>query len=320
MLSMRYRTLGTTPLQVSELSLGTQEQGLDEYGLYAPDEPRRAEQKESVELLLHAFEEGVNFVETSPDYGRAEAIVGEALSGWREPIVVATTVSCAVPEGRSPRDHVRESIEASRRSLNVERLDVVQLAHATVEDLERDELMEALVEAREEGLVGYLGAVVHGSSDAFAAIGHEAIDVVQVAFNILDQRASADVFPTAMKTEDEAPQKKAALIVRSALLKGVLTPRRLYLPDHLSSLREAADRAERWAAKNGDGLTAGALRFCLAHQEVSSVLVGVRTFEELDVALGAARAELLHRHRLDNADRLALNDETLIDPRRWGIP
>lgn len=320
MLPMRYRTLGMTQLQVSELSLGTLGQGVDEYGLYAPDEPRRVEKRDSVALLLRAFEGGVNFVDTSPDYGRAEAIIGEALSEWGEPVVVATKVSCAVPEGCTHRDHVRESIEASRRSLKVERLDVIQLASATAEDIAQDELLEALIEARDEGLVGHLGAAVHGSTDALAAMGHEAIDMVQVPFNLLDQRASADVFPAVMATESETTRKKVALIVRWALLKGVLTSRRGHLPANLSPLREAADRAERWAEKNGDDLTTGALRFCLAHQEICSVLVGVRTIEELEVALGAAESELLHRHRIDNADRLALDDETLIDPCGWAIP
>jgi len=307
---MRYRSFGSTGWDVSELSLGIAEQGLAEYGFYGLKDSRPADRRERVALLLHAFERGVTFVDTSSGHGEAEEVLGEALAAWREPVRVATKVSCTAPEERSLGEHVRESIEASLTMLGRERIDVVQLDDATAGDIGREELVGALADAREKGKIERVGAAVRTPEDALAAVRHEAIDVVQVAFNLLDQRAARQVFP-------EAEARGVALLVRSALLLGVLTSERRDLPEELATLRDAADRAERWAQKNGDDLTRGALRFCIAQREVGSVLVSVRSRAELDEVLAAADAEPLHSHRLANADRLALDDEALIDSRRW---
>ena len=136
---------------------------------------------------------------------------------------------------------------------------------------------------------------------------------VQVAFNLLDRRMAAEVVPA-------AAANGTALLLRSAFLKGALTDRRDHLPERLGPLREAAERAARWAEGEGRGLAECALRYCIDQAFPGSVLVGVSGRDELDFALEVARGEPLSPEALHAAEGLSVDDAGVVDPRFWGIP
>src|SRR4051812_4922729 len=128
---MRYRPFGTTGWDVSEIGFGAWQLS-GEWG--AMDDAA------SVKTLLHAFERGINFVDTAQMYGRghSETIVGQALKQWRGGrIYVATKVQPTVwpdPDdgaplmrGRYPEWHVRQVVEGSLSRLKVECIDLFQL-------------------------------------------------------------------------------------------------------------------------------------------------------------------------------------------------
>ena len=89
---MKYCKFGKTGWRVSQISLGTVELGID-YGIRHRDRPNQPSKQEALKLLLTAFEQGINFLDTAPAYGTSEAIIGSALKKWSERIYVATKIN-----------------------------------------------------------------------------------------------------------------------------------------------------------------------------------------------------------------------------------
>ena len=315
---MKYRPLGRTGLTVSAVSLGTVSLGV-EYGINAPGEFGRPDEASALRLLHAAVDRGITLVDTAPAYGESERLIGRAIG--RDPrVIIATKVTppasrYVVPGfSRTAREEIDASLDASRRALGRDALDIVQIHNATGEMVEAAEVADALLEAKRRGVVRFIGASVYGEEAAFAVIRSGQFDVVQVAFNVLDQRMAARVLPAA----DAAG---VGVFVRSAFLKGALTPKAQWLPESLAPLREAAERArDLLAGGRWDSLPEAAMRFCLSVPRVASVLAGARTSAELDGAIDAEAAGPLAPVLFARAAALALDDEQLLNPSHWPVP
>ena len=315
---MDYRTLGKTGLQVSHLAVGTVSLGVN-YGIGVPGDSGRPDESDAVHVLRDAADAGINLFDTAPAYGQSENQLGKAL-GSRSDCYIATKVSIPKAEsgsmlrGQRMRDEIEASLKESLLALQRPVLDLVQIHNATVELIEDGEMLEVLRAAQRGGRLHFLGASVYSEAEALAVINAECFDTLQVAYSILDQRMARKVFPAARRAG-------VGIIVRSALLKGALTAKAQWLPEELSLLRQRAEGArDLLAAGSWGALPNAALRFCLSNPWVSTVLVGVRTAEELRSALAAARAGPLPGDLLSKAKGLALDDERLLNPSHWPIP
>ncbi|MBZ5557627.1 MAG: aldo/keto reductase [Acidobacteriia bacterium] len=315
---MHYRPLGRTGLAVSALSLGTVSLGVD-YGIQAPGEFGRPDEAEAIRLLRAAVDRGITLVDTAPTYGESERLVGRAL-GRDARMLFATKVGSALHErpgelrGPTLRAELLASIDRSRRAFGRDVIDILQFHNATRELIDAGEVTDILLDVKRRGLVRVLGASVLSAAAAMAAIASGEYEQLQVAFSALDQRMARDVLPAAQAAG-------VGVVVRSALLKGALTPKAQWLPEALAPLREAAIRA-RDALAGGvwDRLPDAALRFCLSTPGVATVLTGARTMTELDAALEAEAAGPLDAPTADAAGRLAVADEALLDPWHWPVP
>ena len=324
---MKYRPLGRTGLTVSALSLGTAALGVD-YGIAAPGDFGRPAEDEAIRLVRAAIDCGITLIDTAPAYGDSERIVG--LAAGRDPrIIIATKVTLPSSPSASPSSVVSgfpavergagsrtviASLESSLRALGREALDIVQIHNATREVIDEGAVTAALVEARRRGLVRVIGASVYGEEAALAVIRSGEYGVVQVALNALDQRMMRDVLPA-------AEAAGVGVIVRSAFLKGALTPKAQYLPESLAPLHRAAAHArDLLAGGSWDRLPDAAMRFCLSVPYAASVLTGARTLAELDEAIAAEATGPLDASALAMAAQLALTDERLLNPSYWPVP
>ena len=308
---MKYRELGRTGLKVSAIALGTVSLGL-EYGIPAPGQFGRPDEHSAIRLLRMAADRGITLIDTAPAYGTSERLVGCALAANKRAIIATKVTPPA--DGADVRAAVDASLAASRLALARETLDIVQIHNATVETIARGDVADALVRAKRLGQIRFLGASVYGEAAAMAAIACGQFDVLQIAFNILDQRMAANVLPAA----DSAG---VGVLVRSALLKGALTPRAQWLPGPLDRLRAGAEQARDLLANGSwDALPKAAMRFCLSFPTVASVLTGARTAGEIDVAIHAETEGPLGDSLLQEAARLGLDDERLLNPSHWPLP
>ena len=305
---MKYRELGRTGLKVSAIALGTVSLGLD-YGINAPGQFGRPDELSAIRLLRLAADRGITLIDTAPAYGTSERLVGCALAANKRAIF-ATKVALPA-DGANVRAAIDASLDASRCALGRETLDIVQIHNATADSIAKGEVTEALIQAKRRGRIHFVGASVYGATAAMAAIACGQFDVLQIAFNVLDQRMTATVLPAADKAG-------IGVLVRSTLLKGALTPKAQWLPDPLARLRTAAEQARDLLAEGSwDALPKAATRFCLSFPSVASVLTGARTASELEVALQAEAEGPLGDRVLHEAARLGLDDEQLLNPSHW---
>lgn len=315
---MNYRPLGKTGLNVSAIALGTVSLGVD-YGIEVPGAFGRPEEEKAINLIQLAADAGINLFDTAPAYGESEHLLGKAI-GRRHDCYIATKVSVPVDAdgnlltGSRLQHRVEESLANSLRFLKREALDIVQVHNATKEIITQGEFVKVLLRERDKGTIRFLGASVYGEDSALAVIGAGCFDVLQVAYNLLDQRMANNVFPAA----------KAAgvgIVTRSVFLKGALTVKANWLPAELAPLRQAAEEAkETLAAGSWEALPQVAMRFCLSTPYTSTILVGVSTIEELSRAVSAERAGPLPDELLARTSNLMLDDEYLLNPSYWSVP
>ncbi len=264
---------------------------------------------ETIELALSR---GVGFIDTAPAYGDAEALVGAACEGID--CVIATKL--VIPAGGwnvlSPAtvaDGVRRSAESSLAALRRSRIDLLQVHNADAELIDRGEVPAALERLRCEGLVSACGATVYGEENALAAIACSVFDAVQIAYSALDRRAEHDVVPA-------AAENGTALVVRSVLLRGVLSIAGRSMNGVFTPLSASADAFRRAIGVTWEQLPGAAVAFVLTRPGISCTLLGPRDAHELRSLLDDSQRLLAAARGLEGRWDAGLSPE-LLDPSRW---
>ena len=285
---MHYRTLGKTGLRISEIGFGA-------WGMGGGWGPR--DDKAAIAALHRAFDMAVNFYDTAYAYGdgHSEQLIGKALGAKRDQIVIAgkvppKTFKWPVRPDQSvlqtfPVKWVIECTDRTLLNLGTDYLDVQQLHAWTDKYNEQLDWYEGLVKLRDQGKVRFFGVSANDwdpyGVTRLAESGR--VDSIQVIYNIFEQRPEEKLFPAAI-------QHHVGIIARVPFEEGLLTGafnadtqfeendwRGQWLTP--ARLKEAASRVERLEAFLGDNvptLAALALKFCLAHPAVSTVIPGMR--------------------------------------------
>ena len=149
---MKYREMGTTGWQISEVSLG---------GAYLMGNvPERAQERTN-EVVKHALELGINYIDTAPLYGKSEELLGSALEGVAEHFYIATKVGYDPPNFDYRRDSVLRSIERSLQRMRIPKLATVQIHEVNMAGWQRitepGGTLEGLREAQKRGLCERIG-------------------------------------------------------------------------------------------------------------------------------------------------------------------
>jgi len=190
---MRYRTLGRTGLRVSEVGVGGAQFGVPNY--MGPWDPNSDEAERLTAATVHrALELGYTYFDTAASYGdgRSEEMVGAALKGHRDEIVLATKIT----RRQWAPETIRTSIEESLRRLQVDYVDVIQLHGSWFTEEHVDVILnqgglEALERVRDEGKARFIGFTTEaptGAVEKLIATGR--FDTMQVRYNIMYQHPS----------------------------------------------------------------------------------------------------------------------------------
>ena len=267
------RTLGRTGLEVTTLGFGAME-------LRGPPSGPPLRDAEAGRLLGAVLDGGINFIDTSIDYGRSEELIGRFISHRRSEYVLASKCGC-VPGAGLGGEHVhtakniREGIEHSLRLLATDHLDLVQFHRS----LARDEfdahgaLSEALA-MRDEGKVRHVGVSgVLPTLDEQIEMG--VFDAFQIPYSAL-QRDHEDAIA-------RASAAGAGIVIRGGVARG--TPedwqsRSYYMVDN-DTLRGRWERANLDDLLDGATRTAFLLRFTLSHPDLDTTIVGTASVEHV---------------------------------------
>ncbi|MFJ3701438.1 MULTISPECIES: aldo/keto reductase [Streptomyces] len=296
---MKYRTLGRTGIKVSPYCLGAMMFG----AMGNPDH------EESVRIIHKALDAGINFIDTADVYSRGESeeIVGKALKGRRDEVVLATKAHLPMGDDPNQRGNSRRwlvrALEDSLRRLGTDHVDLFQV-HRPSPDTDVEETLSALTDLVRAGKVRNIGASTFPASDIVEAQwvserrGLERFRTEQPPYSILNRGIEREVLPACERYGMGA-------LVWSPLAGGLLTGRyrKGRTPDthraaygfkHLSDERrlDAVEALIPVAEGAGMPLTHLATAFVIAHPGVTSAIIGPRTMNHLDDLLAGAETEL----------------------------
>jgi aryl-alcohol dehydrogenase-like predicted oxidoreductase len=291
---MQFRVFGRLGWSVSEVG----------YGLWGMGGWSGSDDAESMAAIERSIELGCNFFDTALVYGdgKSERLLGRVLANHRgnTALRIATKVPPknmrwpALPEYAAddvfPADHIRRSTEQSLENLGLESVDLQQL-HVWTDAWALDEgWQRAVDDLKREGLIRGFGISLNRwqPDTAFNAIATGLIDSVQVVYNVFDQNPEDELFP-------RCREQNIAVIARvpfdegsltGTLARGMTWPegdwRNLYFTR--DKLNDTMDRVEQLLpdVPAGDALPETALRFILAHPDVSTVIPGMRKIRHVE--------------------------------------
>jgi aryl-alcohol dehydrogenase-like predicted oxidoreductase len=330
---MEMRNLARTGVKVSPLCLGTMMFG--QWG--NPDHD------DSVRIIHRALDAGINFIDTADVYsgGESEEIVGKALRGRRDQVVLATKVYG--PMGDDPnfmgssRRWITMEVENSLRRLGTDWIDLYQI-HRPDLSVDIDETLGVLTDLVRAGKIRYLGSSTYPASSIVEAQwvaekrGRERFICEQPPYSILVRGIEGEVLPTCQKYG-------MSVIAWSPLAGGWLTGRYrkgqpipqtnrasnfpsrydFDTPENQQKL-DAVEQLVALADEAGLSMVDLALAFVLAHPGVTAPIIGPRTMEQLESQLGAVDVRL-SSDVLDRIDEIVPPGTNFSrDDAGWGPP
>jgi aryl-alcohol dehydrogenase-like predicted oxidoreductase len=297
---MQYRTLGKTGIKVSPYCLGAMMFG----GM------GNADHDDSIRIIHKALDAGINFVDTADRYsaGESEEIVGKALKGRRDKIVLATKVYG--PMGDDPnqqgasRRWIMQEVDNSLRRLQTDYIDLYQI-HRPSPDTDIEETLSALTDLMRVGKVRAIGSSTFPASEIVEAQwvaerrGLARFRTEQPPYSILNRGIEREVLPVCQRYG-------MGTLIWSPLAMGMLTGRyrkgqempdslrARHFPRQMSDVRslDAVEELISLAESAGLTLTHMAMAFSVAHPGVTSAILGPRTMEHLDDLLAGSEAGL----------------------------
>lgn len=260
---MKFRTLGKTGLQVSEIGFGAAQIG----NPALPDAQVEA-------VLNRVLDLGITFLDTAAMYGDSEARIGKFIAHRQDKFILAT--KCGdyqvikggkreIVKDYSPKGILR-TIDTSRSKLKMDVLDIVQFHGLPSSDSDWNAAFDALLEAKAKGWTKFVGVSADGPSAAKAAKKWD-LDTQEFTYNVLYQESAENLMPT-------LHARRIGTIIKRPIANGV------YLmaarPDG-AYLGDPWDRAQLMPTKElagGMPLIEFALRFSLSHPDVCTAIVG----------------------------------------------
>jgi aryl-alcohol dehydrogenase-like predicted oxidoreductase len=284
---MHYRTLGRTGIKVSPYALGT---------LMFATSIGNPDPGDSIRVIHRALDAGINLVDTADGYGDSEEIVGRALKGRRDSVVLATKFSRAMGDDPNrqgtSRRWIMTAVEESLRRLQTDHIDLYQI-HRLDPATDIEETLSALSDLIHSGKVRAIGSSTTPASDIVEAQwvaerrGLERFRTEQPPYSILNRAIEREVLLVAQRYG-------MGTLVWGPLAQGLLTGRvrkgerndlrRGGLLRHLDDERrlDAVEALIALAQDAGLPMTHLAMAFAIAHPGVTSALIGPRTMEHLD--------------------------------------
>jgi aryl-alcohol dehydrogenase-like predicted oxidoreductase len=252
-----------------------------------PHGPATADE-DAGQLLNEVLDAGINLIDTSPDYGGSEELIGRYVGHRRDEYFLASKCGCLLgpppPGARPPFPHdwsaanVRADVEQSLRRLGTDRLDLVQVHMSPSRaQLEADDTVPTLLALRDEGKVRFIGmsGILPNLPDHIAM---DVFEVFQIPYSAV-QREHEDLITAAAATG-------AGTLIRGGAARGTASEDKNWTVQPLSSSGPPAQ--DRWQAAGLDKLLDDGmsrhefiLRFTLSHPALSSTIVGTSSLDHL---------------------------------------
>lgn len=291
---MRKNRLGSSELMVSEIGLGCMSIGTDE--------------QKAAALIHEALDRGVNLLDTADlyDSGRNEELVGLAIQGRRDRVVLATKAGNRRIPGQegwiwdASKAYIKSAVKGSLTRLKTDYIDLFQLHGGTIDD-PIDETIEAFEELKQEGVIRYYGISSIRPNVIREYVSRSTIVSVMNQYSIVDRRAEEEVLPLLQ-------EQGISVIARGPLASGVLASdrelRKGYLDYEIEEL-QALRKQLKVLVANERSLSQLAIRYSLSHPAVAAVIPGASSREQLIQNIEAANVPVLTEEEVQAIRRMS---------------
>lgn len=296
---MKYRNLGNSGLKVSEIGFGTWTLGLDWWG-------KKLEEEESIKLLKHAYDIGINFFETADMYGKgkSEKILSKAFKDMRNDVIYSTKwgydMYNAEQIGHSeiPQKHnvdfLSFALTESMKRLETDFIDVYSLHNPRMDAIKNDLLFDELDNLVKSGKIKShgvaLGPAIGWKDEGLYAIENRKIVSLQTVYNILEQDPGREFLGAIDKKN-----RTVGLMVRVPDASGILTGkvnentvmdkndhRSVRKKEWITQSMKKIEKLKPIADSHGWNITEIAIKYILSQEQISVVLPTVTSIEEID--------------------------------------
>ena len=270
---------------------------------------------DAIKLLHEALDAGINFFDTARMYGESERLMGDAFRDRRDEVVIAT--KCRhfldkdgnLPSSRELVSIIQTSLYESLSILQTDYVDVFMLHQANVTLLNHEDIARTFENLKKEGKIRATGVSTYTFEETELAIDKGIWDVIQLPFNLMDQRQKG-LFP-------KAYEKGVGMVIRSVLLKGLLSDRGKNLHPALAEVEKHIAGYDTLLDNEPYPLSTFAIKFVLSFPKVAAALIGIDSFDYLQQSLDAANGRYLDDLKLEVAEKMAYPDPAFIDLPYW---
>jgi aryl-alcohol dehydrogenase-like predicted oxidoreductase len=312
---VKYRKLGRTDLELSEVGFGVWTVSTGWWGKIEPADGEK--------LLQQALELGVTFFDTADTYGLGvgEEILAKAFHDHRHEIVIGTkfgydwytnqerTGHQERPQKWEP-DFIRYACEQSLRRLQTDYIDLYQLHNPRLDTIQRDEIFETLDDLVREGKLRHYGIAIGPDigweDEGMASMQERDIESLQIIYSALEQQPARNFFPAAEKAN-------TGLLSRVPHASEVLTDDFVAKKPSFDADDHRAHRRQQWlesamkkreqvvfmASETGRTLSQAAIQFCLSEPSIASVLPNIVRLDQLAELAASSETPPLENDELE---------------------
>lgn len=298
-------------MELTKMVLGTVQLGL-KYGI--SNFKGKPSREESLAILGRAYDQGIRMFDTASAYGDAEDILGEFLASRKladQVKIISKLEPNCVPQNNTDVACIIEmKMRSSLSRLRLEALDGY-LLH-TSPYIFRQEIVDALHQCKNKGLVKNIGVSIYREDEALAAARSPLIDYIQIPYSIFDQRLNqTEFFQIA-----NANGKK--VFARTAFLQGLIFMNESKIPDYLSGAKAYLKEFDEIIGRYGLSRLEAALMFSALKPGIDHIVFGVDNMEQLqkDIEV-AAHARYYPECAAELQDRFSHIDKSIIFPSLW---
>jgi len=316
---MKYRKLGRTGLDISEISLGTWAFGNNVYG--------GVDEKDGINTIHAGIDMGINIFDTAPQYGTdkqdgvAEIVLGKALKGKRDKVHISSKFgrNPCIEGGRSLfyKSRVIDSVEESLRRLQTDYIDVLFFHSPFSPDEIKDDVWEGIEQVKKQGKVRFVGhsiSMFHQTENMARQWAKEnKIDVIQVVLSLMNRESQQLI--------EELQEYPIGVFARECLangfLSGAITKDTVFAKGTLNARYSRTELAERVDQVNAfkflirndiTNMPQAALRWVLDQKGISTVLSGAKNIFELKGAVSSSEANSFTKAELKLAKEILKKD------------
>ncbi len=305
---MEYRKIGNSDFKVSEIGLGGNNFG------------GRADEETSTDIINHALEMGINFIDTAEMYaqGRSEELIGQALKGKRSQVIIATKFGQSITVGLNQqcgsRSYIMKAVDASLRRLNTDYIDLYYI-HYPDSVTPIQETLRALDDLVRSGKVRYIGCSNFAAwqiSDAlWTSKVHnvESFIAVQSKYNLLDRTIEQELVPCCQAhgigVVPWGPLAGGFLTGKYRRIQEIPSGTRLANPFPIysdilthSNFKRLA-KLETFANERGHSVGELAIAWLLFHPWLGSVIAGAMSTEQLSTNIDATAWKLTAEDKVE---------------------